>query len=55
MPKRKSSTNINKSAKKISLETITSIDGGLGNVETNQKVSQTDNYFADEMPEYFFY
>ena len=33
MPKRKSSTDINKSAKKISLEDIIGIDGGLEIIE----------------------
>ena len=52
MPNRKSTTNINNAAKKISLENITGIDGRMG---TYEKASQTDKYFEDEMPEYFFY
>ena len=54
MPKRKSSTNINNAAKKISLENITGIDGRLEIMEIYKKVSQTDKYFEDETPEYFF-
>ena len=54
MPKRKSSTNINNAAKKISLEDITGTNGRLESMETYKKASQTDKYFEDEKPEYFF-
>ena len=54
MPKRKSNTSINNASKKISLENIKGIDGNLEGMETYEKVSQTDKYFAEETPEYFF-
>ena len=54
MPKRKSNTNINNAVNKISLENITGIDGKLESMETYKKASQTDKYFEDETPEYFF-
>ena len=54
MPKQKSSTNINNAAKKISLENVTGIDGRLESMERYEKPSQTDKYFEDETPEYFF-
>ena len=53
MPKQKSSTSTNNTAKQISLKTITGIDGSLESLKTSKMVSQTDKYFADEMPEYF--
>ena len=53
MPKGKSSTNINNTAKKISFENITGIDGKLESMETYEKASQIDKYFEDETPEYF--
>ena len=54
MPKQKSSTSINNATKKISLKNITGIHGRLGSMETYEKASQTDKYFEDETPEYFF-
>ena len=48
----KTSTNINKAAKKISLKNTTDIDGSLESMERSEKVSQTDKYFADETPEF---
>ena len=54
IPKRKSSTSINNEAKKISLENITGIDGRLESMERYEKASQTDKYFEDETPQYFF-
>ena len=53
MPKQKSSTSTNNTAKQISLKTITGIDGSLESLKTSKKVSQTDEYLADETPEYF--
>ena len=58
MPKRKPTKHINVSSKKISLEKITGINANLGIMETAEKGSQTDiikdNFYADEMPQYFF-
>ena len=52
MPKRKSSTNLNKAAKKISLKNTTGIDGSLESMERSEKASQKDKCFADETPEF---
>ena len=42
MPKQKSDTVVNNPPKKISLESITGIDGSLESIERYEKVSQTD-------------
>ena len=55
MPKRKLSTNINKSSKKIPLEDITGINANLEIIETSEKASKTDKFYADETSEYFFF
>ena len=52
IPKRKSNVEINNLPKRITLESITGIDGSLESIAKYEKESQTT--FADETPEYFF-
>ena len=52
MPTRKSNVEINNPSKKITLESITGIDGSLKSIEKYEKACQMS--FVDGTPEYFF-